>query len=298
MTAPKVMLFGSIGVALIIAFVVYSFRPKHPLLDLRLYRNYNLSISSIVLFMFAASFFGGLLLIPTYFQNVRGESAMWAGMLTAPQGIGAMLTVPIAGALADKMPVGRFVPAGLAVIGAAMFGVSRLDADTSYAYLIVMFFIMGLGMGFTMMPTMTSALRTLAHHEVARGTTLLNITQQVASSVGVAVMSVLLTNQLKKSPVIPGSDQVPGFPDGITEANAAIMQQTQPDIFDHIQDALNLPVDLLTRGLDTAANAFHVSLVVAAILCGVTFLVSLFMPKKTEESHLMDDEGRPPVVIH
>src|SRR5258708_17953038 len=56
---------------------------------------------------------------------------------------------------------------------------------------------MGLGLGGTMMPIMTSALRTLRAAEVARGSTLLNITQQIASSVGVAVMSVILTNGLK-----------------------------------------------------------------------------------------------------
>ena len=56
---------------------------------------------------------------------------------------------------------------------------------------------MGLGMGGTMMPIMTSALKTLRSAEVARGSTLLNITQQIASSVGVAVMSVILTNHLQ-----------------------------------------------------------------------------------------------------
>ena len=56
---------------------------------------------------------------------------------------------------------------------------------------------MGLGMGGTMMPLFTSALKTLTAQMVARGSTLLNITQQVASSCGVALMSVLLTNHLK-----------------------------------------------------------------------------------------------------
>ena len=64
--------------ALCIAFVFYSFKPAHPLLDLRLFRNYNLSISTITMFLFAAAFFGGLLLVPTYFQNVRGETPLQA----------------------------------------------------------------------------------------------------------------------------------------------------------------------------------------------------------------------------
>ena len=48
--------------------------------------------------------------MPTYFQQVRGESTLVAGLLVAPQGIGAMLTMPIAGTLGDKLPVGRIVP--------------------------------------------------------------------------------------------------------------------------------------------------------------------------------------------
>jgi hypothetical protein len=59
---------------------------------------------------------------------------------------------------------------------------------------------MGLGMGATMMPIMTTALKTLKHHDVARGSTLLNITQQIASSVGVAIFSVVLTNEFKDRP--------------------------------------------------------------------------------------------------
>ena len=63
--------------------------------------------------------------------------------------------------------------------------------------IIAFLVVMGLGMGATMMPLFTSALKTLTQHEVARGSTLLNITQQVASSCGVALMSVLLTNHLQ-----------------------------------------------------------------------------------------------------
>ena len=196
-SAPKVWVSMLIGIALMLAFVQHSFRPEHPLLDLRLFKDRNLTISIITMFLFAAAFFGGLLLVPTYFQQIRHESALSAGVLVAPQGIGAMLTMPIAGALTDKIPIGRIVPVGLVIILIGMFGLTQVTSDTSYALLIAELVVMGLGMGATMMPLFTAALRTLTPHQVARGSTLLNITQQIASSVGVAVMSVLLTNHLK-----------------------------------------------------------------------------------------------------
>ena len=71
---------------------------------------------------------------------------------------------------------------------------------------------MGLGMGATMMPLFTSALKTLKAHEVARGSTLLNITQQIASSVGVAIMSVLLTNHLQASKLAGPAMATPAHP--------------------------------------------------------------------------------------
>ena len=144
-----------------VLFVFHSFRPEHPLLDLRLFKNRNLTITIITMFLFAAAFFGGLLLVPTYFQEVRGESTLQAGLLVAPQGIGAMITMPIAGSQVDKHPIGRIVPFGLVFILIGMFGLTQLTATTPYPVIIAELFVMGLGMGATMMPLFTSALKTL-----------------------------------------------------------------------------------------------------------------------------------------
>lgn len=196
--AAKVTVPVLVGLAMLAAFVVHSFRPRHPLIDLRLFASRHLTVALVTMFLFAAAFFGGLLLVPTYFQQVRGESPVDAGWLMAAQGLGAMVTMPIAGALSDKFPVGRIVPVGLLLITGGMYALTQVDASTSYwGYILPVLFVMGLGMGSTMMPLMTSAIKTLTAHQVARGSTLLNITQQIASSIGVAVMSVVLTNGLK-----------------------------------------------------------------------------------------------------
>ncbi|MFD1859376.1 DHA2 family efflux MFS transporter permease subunit [Aeromicrobium camelliae] len=287
MAAPKVWATMLAGGLLVLAFIAYSFKPQHPLLDLRLFRNYNLSISTLTMFLFAAAFFGGLLLVPTYFQQVRMETPFDAGLLVAPQGIGAMLTMPIAGALVDRFPVGRIVPVGLALICAGMFGLTRIEADTPYPYLIGVLFVMGLGMGSTMMPLMTSALRTLTNHEVARGSTLLNITQQIASSVGVAIISVVLTNQQKDSDAVSAAQALAEAERAGEQPPAAVLQYVQ-SVGDQFEKLVS----------QEAASAFAHSFWIAFALCVVTFVATLFLPKKREASHLLDDEGKPPVVIH
>lgn len=293
-SAPRVWVSMLVGVLLVLAFVWHSFRPEHPLLDLRLFKNRNLTLAIITMFMFAAAFFGGLLLVPTYFQQIRGESTLAAGLLVAPQGLGAMVTMPIAGRLVDKMPVGRIVPVGLVLIVLGMFGLTQVTATTPYGVIIPILVVMGMGMGSTMMPLFTAALKTLTAHEVARGSTLLNITQQIASSVGVALMSVLLTNHLNDSPVVPGSEKIPGLDGGITETGAAILSNTRPEIF----AALGIDPGAVARGLVDAASAFAQTFWVAWALVALTLVPALMLPRRHEEAHLLDDEGQPPYVVH
>jgi EmrB/QacA subfamily drug resistance transporter len=291
-TAPRVWVSMLAGILLMLAFVWHSFRPEHPLLDLRLFRNRNLTISIVTMFLFAAAFFGGLLLVPTYFQQIRGESTLHAGLLVAPQGLGAMVTMPIAGRLVDKIPVGRIVPVGLVLIVVGMFGLTQITSTTSYGLIIAMLVVMGFGMGATMMPLFTTALRTLAGAQVARGSTLLNISQQIASSVGVATMSVILTNQLNNSPIIPGTEQIPGFGGGLRETQAAIVSNTRPENLAQ----LHLDPAAIARGLVDAASAFSHTYWVAWSLVVLTLVPALMLPRKREVTRLAD-EDRPPAVV-
>jgi MFS family permease len=144
-----------------------------------------------------------MLLLPIYLQGVRGESALTSGLLLAPQGLGAMLTMPIAGQLADRTGVGRIVLVGMTLILAASLALTQIAADTSYWTLSAVLFVFGMGMGASMMPIMTGALQTLRKAAVARASTTLNIIQQVGASIGTAVMTVLLTNALAERAPTP-----------------------------------------------------------------------------------------------
>ncbi|TXJ06008.1 MAG: DHA2 family efflux MFS transporter permease subunit [Aeromicrobium sp.] len=272
------------GALLIAAFVVYSFKPAHPLLDLRLFKNFNLTISILTMFLFASAFFGGLFLVPTYLQQVGGETALGAGLLMAPQGLGAMLTMPLAGILADRFPVGRIVPFGIAVITGGMFALTKIDADTSNTHLMINLFILGLGMGLTMMPIMSSALRTLRPHEIARGSTLLNITQQIASSMGVATISVVLVQNREGSKALAAAEAM----------SHAQMAGTQPPA-DVLAIIAQYGESFQSVVLDDLTASFAAAFFISCIMCGVAFLASLLLPKKRSAD---ETENTTPVVIH
>lgn len=289
--ATGVLVPGLIGLALIVAFVFWAFRPKHPLLDLRLFENRNLTAATVVMFLFSASFFGALLLVPTYFQQIRGESVLMAGVLVAPQGLGAMVTMPIAGNLMDRYPVGRIVPFGFIGIIIGMAGLAlSTDPETPLWQIIVFLFILGLGMGGTMMPVFTSALKTLQSHQVARGSTLINVIQQIAASVGVAVISVVLTNQQSSSEAAKAAHAI-----GEAQAQGVDIPSWAAEIAQRLGSALQ------SIALDDLANAFSTSYWLATVALVITFVIALiFLPRKHEESHLLDDQPGPdaPVMLH
>jgi EmrB/QacA subfamily drug resistance transporter len=296
--ATKVLLPAIVGILLIGAFVFWSFKPKHPLLDLRLFKDRNLTVSLITMFFFAAAFFGALLLVPTYFQQVDGYSVKKAGLLIAAQGIGAMLTMPVAGALSDRIPVGRIVPFGFLGILIGMFGLAlSTDPGTSDWTIMGWLFVTGLGMGATMMPLFTSALKTLKPHDVARGSTLLNVTQQVASATGIATISVVLTNAMKSGDVIAGSQDLPGVEGGLTAAQLAASSNTDQGA--ELVQALKVPGPVLQQGFQDLADAFQSSYWVAFAVLAFTLIPVAFLPRKRQESASADEDGvAPPIMMH
>ena len=271
--STRVLASAIVGLVLIVAFVPWALsgRTAHPLVDLRLFKIRRMTIAVIAMSLFAMAFFGASLLFPLYFQEVRGETALKAGTLLAPQGIGAMITMPIAGILADRIGPGKIVLVGITVITVGMAMFTQVDTATSYLFLLGSLFIMGLGMGATMMPIMTAALASLSHESTARGSTLLNITQQVAASIGTALFSVLLTNGFKAST-------------SITIAGALNAAGGDPQRKQAVIERFNLtPSDLAAlpaRVLDAMAGSFANVFIVATVLVACCLIPAWFLPRR------------------
>ena len=98
----------------------------------------------------------------------RGESALAAGLLMAPQGLGAAFVMPIAGKLADKVGGGRVAVVGLVIATLGTLPFAFVTGDTPYALLAVVLVIRGIGIGSTMMPAMAAAYATLDSAVVPR----------------------------------------------------------------------------------------------------------------------------------
>jgi EmrB/QacA subfamily drug resistance transporter len=185
------------GAVLLVAFVAHA-RGAGPiaLIDLALFRNRAFAAASATTLIFGISLFGAMFVLPLYYQVVRGEGALSAGLLLAPQGLGAATAMPIAGRLTDTRGAGRIVPYGVvvALIGTGVY--TQLSASTSFALLAVALYVRGVGLGMTMMPTMAAGYQTLVRAAVPRATTSINIIRTVGGSLGTAILSVVLERRI------------------------------------------------------------------------------------------------------
>jgi EmrB/QacA subfamily drug resistance transporter len=184
------------GVVLLVLFFLHARGGDARLIDLGLFRDRAFAAASGTVFIFGVSLFGAMLILPLYYQVVRGESALGAGLLLAPQGIGAAMAMPVAGRLTDKLGAGRIVPFGVivALLGTAAY--TQLESDTPYSLLAWALWVRGVGLGMTMMPAMAAAYQTLSRAQVPRATTAINIIRTVGGSFGTAILSVVLERRI------------------------------------------------------------------------------------------------------
>ncbi len=194
--AVKVVLPCVLGVTLVATFVRHALRVPRPLLDLRLYRRPTFSSASIAMFCLGAALFGGMILLPLYWQGVRHESVVDTGLLTAPQGLGAALVMPLAGKLSDRMGGGPLALFGVILTTVATVPFGFIGAHTSVTWLSVAMLIRGAGIGFAFMPAMAAAFASLERSELAHATPQLNVLQRVGGSIGTAALAVVLQRAL------------------------------------------------------------------------------------------------------
>jgi EmrB/QacA subfamily drug resistance transporter len=123
------------GVVLIAAWFIHSWRSPNPLIELRTFAHTRAGAAAGTFFLFAISVFGTMLLVPLYFQAVRGASALQAGLLMAPGGVGAMLLMPLGGRLTDRYGPTWLPAAGLPLVAIGLIPFAFVGPHTSYVVL-------------------------------------------------------------------------------------------------------------------------------------------------------------------
>lgn len=182
-----------VGLILVAAFVVWALRRGgKALIDLRLFRHRSLASGSLLGFLASATLYGAMFLLPLYWQQIRGQDALGAGLLLIPQSIGTVLTRSLAGRSVDRFGPRRVAFIGFLIVTAATIPFAYVTENTSYVILLAALLVRGAGMGVAIIPLTSDSFIGLSRDEVPGASIISRVAQQIGGSMGTAVLAVVL----------------------------------------------------------------------------------------------------------
>jgi EmrB/QacA subfamily drug resistance transporter len=197
---PDVIIPLVAGVALLAAFAVYALRKSQPLVEVRLLTKRAVGSSSVVLFFSGFSLYGAMLLLPLFYQEVRGATALAAGIMLVPQGVGSLLSRTVTGSNIDRFGSRAIAVAGFAIVAAATVPFAMAGPHTNEWLLALWMVIRGFGLGAVTMPVMVASYIGLDKEEIPHSSVLTRTAQQIGGSFGTAVLAVILESAIAAHP--------------------------------------------------------------------------------------------------
>lgn len=226
------------GLILVALFARHAWRVEFPIVDVRLLGAGGFSAAALTIVLAGAALFGGMLLLPLYYQMARGLTALDAGLLLAPQGIGAAIAMHWSGRLTDRIGGGPVVTAGLLVLCLGTLPFTQVTGSTPYLLLVAGLFVRGIGLGFTMMPAMASAFALLETDQVPRATPMLNVLQRVGGAVGTAVLAVVLQRAIDSQVSSAATQLGGGTASSLSADPESAVQALPPAAREHLADPI------------------------------------------------------------
>jgi len=257
-TSYRVLGLFAVGALAMAIFVVVELSVEQPMLDVRLFRIWAFTNSTLLIGILMAGLFAGFFYVPLFIQEGQGTGAFDTGLILLPSALVTAALMPISGRLYDR--VGARWPAaiGLLITAYGTYLMHNLNPDTTRGQVVMWMSIRSLGMGLAMMPIMTGAMAVVPTAMVARASALSNIVQRSSAALGLAVLTSVLTSQQAQQfsgraallpAVAPGSTSLQGVANGGQQGLLGLIRGTQVWVFGAAVDDLFL----LTAGITAVA---------------------------------------------
>jgi DHA2 family multidrug resistance protein len=165
---------------------------KHPLFERAMFTDRNFATSLLFMAVTGVLLLAGLALLPPLLQTMYGYSVLQSGFLTAPRGIGTLLSMLVAGRLTGKIDARLLVGLGVILMGVSLHMMTGFAIDQPSRPVVVSGVVQGLGLGLIFVPLQTLAFETLAPRLRTTGAALLNLSRNIGGSVGISIVSTQL----------------------------------------------------------------------------------------------------------
>jgi DHA2 family multidrug resistance protein len=184
-----------VGAIALIWFVRQSWFCKNPLVDLHILKDRNFMLGSVLIFLFGIGIYSTVTVLPLFYQELLGYTAFTAGLVVAPRGLGAILGMPVIGALSNKVDPRYLLTFGFIVFGLTTLYFGNVTLGISPTTLFLPILITGFGLSFVFVPINTAAYGTLKNTQIGNASGLFNLMRNVGGSIGISIATTLLTRR-------------------------------------------------------------------------------------------------------
>jgi MFS transporter, DHA2 family, multidrug resistance protein len=174
-----------------VALVIWELREKSPVIELRLFRNFNFAAASLMMFVLGVALYAATALMPLFVQELAGYTAELAGLVLSPGGLVMIVTMPIVGQLSSRVQARWLGAMGFLITGIALMHMTRLNLQASFSTYMLDYVFQRLGVAFMFIP-----INTLAYLDVPPGKNnqisgMINMFRNVGASVGISMVTTL-----------------------------------------------------------------------------------------------------------
>ncbi len=184
-------------IVLAVVFVLVERRVAEPIIPIALFGQWTFTSNVVFAMIMGVGMFGGLIYLPIYLQAVKGFSATESGLAMLPLVIGIFATSISSGQIMSRTGRYKWMPiTGSAVVGGAMFALSRIQVDTTYSVLAVIMFAFGAGLGLTMQVVVTAVQNSVDRRDMGAATASVTFFRSMGGAVGTALFGAILNTRL------------------------------------------------------------------------------------------------------
>jgi DHA2 family multidrug resistance protein len=173
------------------AWLIWELTEKQPIVDLSLFKSRSFTLGTVALCLGYAVFFGNIVLMPLWLQSYLGYTATWAGLVSAPSGVTAILTSLLVGALIRRVDPRLLAASSFALYAASYFMRAHLTADASFVAFMAPQLVQGLAMGLFFVTMLSVIFDRLPADKIPAASGLSNFMRITASSFATSITTTL-----------------------------------------------------------------------------------------------------------
>jgi DHA2 family multidrug resistance protein len=258
------------------AFLIRELKISKPLVDLKVFLDRNFAMGCLLIALFGGVIYGVVTLLPLFYQTLLGYTAVAAGFAVSPRGIGAILIMPVIGALTGRLDNRWLILTGFVVFGWTSLWMAGLTLDIGPYSLLWPIVISGMGTGMVFVPLATLSMGTLKNEQIGNASGLFNLMRNVGGGIGISMVNTLVARhqQIHRADLAQNfAPQNPAFQQAYAATRSLMSQSASPGVAD--QKAYGLLQGILNQ--QSAAFSYVDVFRYLAIACFVCGVMVLFM---------------------